>query len=464
MTISDSGTRRTPKKAALSGWIGSALEYYDFAIYAQAAALIFPRIFFPDSNPAVAIIASLATYAVGYVARPIGAVVLGHWGDRIGRKSVLVFAMFLMGVSTFAVGLLPTYAQIGVVAPLLLVLLRLIQGFAVAGELGGASAMIIEHAPDGKRGYYASFPLQGTQLGTALGSAVFIPLTAFLPDAAFESWGWRVPFMLSVVVVIAGYLIRRHVRETPTFQENRTEIKREKPPVIEVFRTRWKLIIKAILMSFVNIIGTTVVVFGTAYATNPGYGVGMDPTVYLWIPVLANLVAIALIPSFGKLSDRIGRRPVMLIGTIGAGLLVFPYLYAVGHKNEVLTILLAILLMGVLFQMWNAVFASFFQEMFPASTRVTGFAISQNIGLAIVAFAPTIFSFVAPPGTENVPLIVGGICLVVCLLAAVATILTPESHRVRLEDLGTWSAPVIPKEEYMKLYRAKTEDAPAAAE
>src|SRR5689334_9551631 len=177
--------RKTPRKAAASGWIGSALEYYDFAIYGQAAALVFPAIFFAKGNPTVALVASLATYGVGYVVRPIGAVVLGHLGDKHGRKRVLVFAMLLMGASTFAVGLLPTYAQVGALAPALLVLLRLIQGFAVAGELGGASAMIVEHAPFGRRGYYASFALQGTQAGTILGAAVFLPMSALLPKAAF---------------------------------------------------------------------------------------------------------------------------------------------------------------------------------------------------------------------------------------------------------------------------------------
>ena len=198
------GARTSPRKAVASGWIGSALEYYDFFIYAQAAALIFPQVFFPKGNPTVALIASLATYAVGYVARPVGAFVLGHWGDRHGRKNVLVLAMLLMGASTFAVALLPTYAQVGLLAPLLLVLLRLVQGFAVAGELGGASAMIVEHAPFGRRGYYASFALQGTQAGQIIAAAVFLPLSAALPAEAFASWGWRIPFLLSAVVVVGG--------------------------------------------------------------------------------------------------------------------------------------------------------------------------------------------------------------------------------------------------------------------
>src|SRR3954452_13205776 len=196
---------KSPKKAAASGWMGSALEYYDFFIYAQAAALVFPTVFFPEGDPQVAIVSSLAIFGVGYVARPLGAFVLGHWGDTHGRKNVLVLCMLLMGASTFAVALLPTYEQVGLLAPALLVGLRLIQGFAVGGEISGASAMIVEHSPFGRRGFFASFALQGVQGGQLLAAAVFLPLSAVLPEDAFMSWGWRIPFLLSAVVVVAGY-------------------------------------------------------------------------------------------------------------------------------------------------------------------------------------------------------------------------------------------------------------------
>src|SRR5258705_5664759 len=204
------GTHQT-KKATASGWIGSALEYYDFVIYAKTASLIFPQLFFPSGNPTVAIVASLATYGVGYVSRPIGAFFLGHWGDTHGRKNVLIVCMFLMGFSTIGVGLLPTYQQVGILAPVLLVILRLIQGFAVAGEISGASSMILEHAPFGRRGLYASFTLQGVQAGQILAAAVFLPLAAYMPTEAFNSWGWRIPFLLSFFVIVAGYIIHREV-------------------------------------------------------------------------------------------------------------------------------------------------------------------------------------------------------------------------------------------------------------
>src|SRR5438105_451365 len=215
-----SKTGRQSNIAAASGWIGSALEYYDFFIYATAASLVFPQLFFPSRDPAVAIAASLATYGVGYVARPMGAFFLGHWGDTHGRKNVLLLCMFLMGFSTMAVGLLPTYPQVGWLAPALLVALRLIQGFAVAGEISGASSMILEHAPFGRRGFYASFTLQGVQAGQILAAAVFLPLAHYMPEEAFNTWGWRIPFLLSFFVIIAGYVIRRKVDETPAFAED----------------------------------------------------------------------------------------------------------------------------------------------------------------------------------------------------------------------------------------------------
>src|ERR671938_159715 len=227
---------KTPKKAAASGWIGSALEYYDFFIYAQAAALVFPNIFFAKGNPQVAIVSSLALFGVGYVARPLGAFVLGHWGDTHGRKNVLVLCMLLMGLSTFLVALLPTYQQVGLLAPALLVVLRLVQGFAVGGEISSPRAMIVRHAPFGRRGYYASYTLQGVQAGQILAAAVFLPLAAVLPEDQFQSGGWRIPFLLSAVVVLAGYVIRRRVDETPAFQEEAAHGEVPKAPIVQAVR------------------------------------------------------------------------------------------------------------------------------------------------------------------------------------------------------------------------------------
>lgn len=440
-----------PKKAAASAWIGSALEYYDFFIYATAAALIFPQIFFPSENPRVAIIASLATYGVGYVARPIGAFVLGHWGDTHGRKNVLILCMFLMGISTLLVGLLPTYSQVGLLAPALLVVLRLIQGFAVAGEISGASSMTVEHSPFGRRGFFASFTLQGVQAGQILAAAVFLPLAHFMPDEAFNSWGWRIPFLLSFVVIIAGWIIRREVDETPAFKQEDTQQGKPTSPVIEAIQTTWPDMLRVICMALMNTIPVVTTVFGAAYAVQSAYGIGFHKDVYLWIPVLGNILACAVIPFIGNLSDRIGRRPPIIVGALGAGLLSFGYLYAISIHSVPLAILMSLLMWGVVYQGYNAVFPSFFAELFPTRTRVSSMAISQNIGTTITAMLPALFAAVAPPGTLNIPTIVGSIAFAVTCIAAAAAWSARETYRVHMNDLGNPNATPVPKADYDRI-------------
>src|SRR6202522_2692929 len=322
-TMHEPHGRHQTKKATASGWIGSALEYYDFFIYATAASLVFPQIFFPSGNPTIAIVASLATYGVGYVARPVGAFVLGHWGDTHGRKTLLLGGMFLMGISTMAVGLLPTYQQAGIFAPILLVVLRLIQGFAVAGEISGASSMILEHAPFGRRGFFASFSLQGVQAGQILAAAVFLPLAAYMPDEAFNTWGWRIPFLASVVVIIAGYIIRREVEETPAFAEEASVGNVPHAPIIQAFTLYWRDMLRVVCMALMNVIAVVAAIFGAAYAVQPAYGIGFDKAVYLWIPVVGNILAVLIIPLVGNLSDKIGRKPPIIFGALASGLLAF---------------------------------------------------------------------------------------------------------------------------------------------
>ena len=443
--------KQQTRKATASGWIGSALEYYDFFIYATAASLIFPQIFFPKTDPKIAIIASLATYGVGYVARPIGAFVLGHWGDTHGRKTVLIICMFLMGFSTVAVGLLPTYDQVGLWAPALLVILRLIQGFAVAGEISGASSMILEHAPFGRRGFFASFTLQGVQAGQILAAAVFLPLAHYMPTDAFNSWGWRIPFLLSFLVIVAGYVIRREVNETPAFAEVDQSGKLPKAPVIQAVVESWRDMLRVMCCSLMNVIPVVTTIFGAAYAVQPGYGIGFEKDVYLWIPVLGNIVAVLVIPFVGSLSDRIGRRPPMIIGAVASGLLSFVYLYAISIHNVPLAIAMSLLMWGVVYQGYNAVFPSFYPEMFPTRTRVSGMAISQNLGTLVTAMLPALFVAVAPPGATNIPVMIGSITLAVTVIAAIAAFSARETYRVRMQDLGNANAVPVPKAEYDRL-------------
>jgi MFS family permease len=451
-SLSDSAAHlRQPKRAAASGWIGSALEYYDFFIYATAASLVFPQIFFPSENPTVAIIASLATYGVGYVARPIGAFVLGHWGDTHGRKNVLLLCMFLMGFSTMAVGLLPTYQQVGILAPALLVILRLIQGFAVAGEISGASSMILEHSPFGRRGYYASFSLQGVQAGQILAAAVFLPLATYMPSDAFNSWGWRIPFLLSFVVIIAGYIIRREVHETPAFENEEEQGTVPQTPIIQAFQNSWPDILRVACMALMNVIPVVATIFGAAYAVQAAYGIGFSKEVYLWIPVVGNIIAVVIIPFVGAMSDKIGRRPPMILGSLAAALLSFVYLYAISIHDVWMAIVASLLMWGVLYQGYNAVFPAFYPELFRTRYRVSAMAIGQNIGTAISAFLPALFAAVAPPGSTNIPLKVGFITLGVAMIASIAAYSARETYRLRLNDLGNPNATPVPKEEFERI-------------
>ncbi|SAL03075.1 MFS transporter [Caballeronia ptereochthonis] len=444
--------RRQSKKAAASGWIGSTLEYYDFFIYATAASLIFPQIFFPQGDPKIAIVASLATYGVGYVARPIGALVLGHLGDTHGRKFVLILCMFMMGFSTMAVGLLPTYGQVGLWAPAGLVAMRLIQGFAVAGEIAGASSMVLEHAPFGRRGFFASFTLQGVQAGQILAAAVFLPLAHYIPTDAFNAWGWRIPFLLSFFIIVAGYYIRRDVDETPAFVEEDEHGEIAKSPIIQAFTDSWADMFRVACMSLTTVIPVVATIFGAAYAVQPAYGIGFHADVYLWIPVLGNILAVILIPYVGNLSDKVGRKLPTVVGALGSGLLSFGYLYSISIHNAPLAIVMALLMWGLAYQGFNAIFPSFYPELFRTRNRVTGVAIGHNTGITIAALLPALFVAVAPPGgSVSIPFTIGAITFAATIIAAAAALTARETYRIHLNDLGKPGVVPVERREYQRI-------------
>jgi MFS family permease len=316
------------------------------------------------------------------------------------------------------------------------VIFRLIQGFAVAGEPGGASAMIVEHSPDAKRGFFASFSLQGTQVGSILATGVLLSLAALLPDDQFETWGWRVPFLLSAIVILAGYYIRRRVQEPPAYlAQSGTATAKRRFPLVDLLRTHPLVLVRCIIMTFTNVIGMATLVFGVSYATQEGYGIGLSTSEFLWVALVANLVAVGTIPLFGALSDRIGRRTLMVAGGIGGGLLAMGYLWSIEQRSLVLVFVCVVIVQGIFFQMWNATFATFFQEQFPMRIRVTGFAVSQNVGLMIASFFPSIFTAIAPPGSTNVPLVIGLTTFGIRLVAVAATLLSSDTKGKSLEDL-----------------------------
>lgn len=420
-----------PGKAALAAWIGSALEYYDFFIYGTAAALIFGKVFFPGSDPAAGTLLSLATFGVGYAARPVGAFFFGHYGDRIGRKRILFLTIVLMGVSTFLVGCLPTYGQVGVAAPALLVTLRLLQGVSASSEQASANTMTLEHAPEDRRGYFSSFTLNGTQAGQILATLVFLPVSA-LPDAELYSWGWRVPFWLSAVVAVTGYVIRRRMEESPVFVRAAAEGAVERLPLPVLFRTHWADVLRVVLAALFASISTLAGVWALSFATDTK---GMSDTAMLWLAVVANLIALITIPLWGRLADRIGRRPVFVFGTIGGAVFMVGYLWAISTGGYVLTFVMGILLLGVVSAAANAIQPAFYGEMFPTSVRMSGMAIGTQIGYALSGFSATLAAWLAGPHGTGWGAV--AVLAVILLLIPAGTALTArETFRVPTADLG----------------------------
>lgn len=421
---------KTPKKAALAGWIGSALEYYDFFIYGFAAALVFHKVFFPASSPATGTLLALATFGVGYIARPVGAFVLGHVGDKYGRKNVLIFTLLLMGISTVGVGCLPGYDTIGIWAPIGLVVLRLMQGFSASGEQAGANSMTLEHAPERQRGFYTSFTLSGTQFGLILATAAFLPVAA-LPDEQLYSWGWRIPFWLSAVVVIAGLIIRRTLEETPAFKHEVEEDATPELPLRILMRDHWKSVLRVILASLVSVVSTIFSVYALSFAVDT---VGIERSPMLWVAIATNIVALVAIPAWAILADRVGRKPVYIIGALGSGLMMFAYLGAISTSNLLLIFGAGILMSGIVYSAQNGIFPAFYGEMFPTSVRLSGMAIGTQIGFAIAGFGPSIAAAIAGPGASGwVPVAV--FVLVCCVVAAAAATTAKETYNIPLAEL-----------------------------
>jgi len=317
----------TTKKAqsiylvAFASLIGTTIEWYDFFLYGTAAALVFNRLYFPTFNPLMGTLAAFATYSVGFVARPIGAVVIGHYGDRVGRKSMLILTLLVMGVATFCIGLMPTYATLGPWAAVGLVILRLAQGFGVGGEWGGAVLMAVEHAPERSRGFYGSWPQVGVPAGLLFSTAVFAAF-ARLPEAKFLSWGWRVPFLLSIVLVGVGLVIRVRLLETPAFMNVKLARQEARRPIVEVFRNHPKELLLGMGVRFAeNGAFYIYSVFVLAYATQK---VGMTRQAVLNDVLIAAACMIPALLFYGALSDRLGRRPVYLFGACATALFAYP--------------------------------------------------------------------------------------------------------------------------------------------
>ncbi len=380
-------------KVVFASLVGTAVEWYDFFLYGSAAALVFGTLFFPESEPVTATLLAFGTYALGFVARPLGGVVFGHFGDRVGRKKMLVVALMLMGVATFAIGLLPTYASIGVAAPILLLVCRLLQGFAVGGEWGGAVLMAAEHGDDARRGFWSSWPQAGVPLGNLLATGVLFVLAAVQSDETFEAWGWRIPFLLSAVLVLIGLYVRLQLEESPVYKEAKAEIAQKKDadshlPILEVIKTYPKEVLIAMGMRMAeNISYYIFTVISITYVTTY---LDADSDIILQMLLIAAAFQFFLIPALGALSDRVGRRPLYLAGAVGVAAWSFVFFGLIDSLSSG-KVLLAVAVGLFFHSLMYAPQAAFFSELFGTSVRYTGASVGYQLASIFAgALAPII--------------------------------------------------------------------------
>jgi MHS family shikimate/dehydroshikimate transporter-like MFS transporter len=409
--------------------LGTVIEWYDFLIYGTAAALVFNKLFFPSFAPAAGTIAALGTYAVGFAARPLGGIVFGHFGDRLGRKTMLMLTMMIMGGGTFLIGCLPTFEQIGIWAPLLLIVLRFIQGFGLGGEWGGAVLMVVEHAPDGRRGLYGSLVQIGFPLGVAASTAIFIPLTA-LPQSELLNWGWRVPFVLSVLLVGVGLFVRMRLSETPAFQRMRLAETVSRRPMLEVFSRVPRSVLIAIGMKISEVAWVYVLtVFTIVYATTK---LGLPRSLILNGIIAGALLELITLPLAGALSDRFGRKPIYLTGVVLSIVCAFPVFWLLDTRDPVYVIAGLALVMNVTHAIGFGIGASWMPELFGTRVRYTGASLGCQVSAAISGgFSPIVATALLAWTGATWPVSLYMIAL--GLVAAWAVIAARETHAEELD-------------------------------
>lgn len=383
LSIADEGKAMTPqhKKVAAASFIGTAIEWYDYYLYGTCAALVFPAVFFPSFDPLVGTLVAFATYAVGFVARPIGGIVAGHYGDRIGRKSMLMLSLLIMGISTVLIGLIPSYETIGIWAAVILCTLRVAQGFAVGGEWGAAVVMAVEHAPEGKRGLYGSFPQLGVPAGLLLSTVAIAVASGLMTNEAFLSWGWRVPFLLSAALIIVGVYIRASVDESPAFEAIKQSNQQAESPVIDVVRDQWRILLITIGMKFLqNAVFYLYSVFVLSYIVNT---LGLDRQVGLNAVVISSIVGFATLPLWSYLSDRIGRKPVYLFGCIASTFFIIPFFWMANSGSIILLTLAVVIGLNVLHDSLYGPQAVYFSELYGTKVRLSGASIGYQVGAVL---------------------------------------------------------------------------------
>ena len=376
-----------PVRVVSASLLGTAIEWYEFFIYGTAAALVFPKVFFPDNDPRVATLLSLSTFAVAFLARPLGGAVFGLLGDRFGRKPVLIATLALMGCSTLAIGLLPPYSAIGIAAPLLLVVLRVLQGLSLGGEYGGAVLMSVEHAHPDRRGLFGALVNTGAGWGLLLANLAFLSVSG-MPDEAFAAWGWRVPFWLSVVLLVACFIVRIRISESPEFAHAAARGQTTRAPLRTVLTRYWGLT----LLMMLSYAGAGVVFYvGTVYVLNYGTGtLGMSRGTMLTLVLLINVVTIVAIPAFGALSDRVSRKGIFIAGAVAMAVLS-PVWFLFLETRSFTWMLVGFVLLFIPYAANYGVMPTFFAQVFPAPVRYSGLSLGYTLGTVISsAIAPLI--------------------------------------------------------------------------
>jgi MHS family shikimate/dehydroshikimate transporter-like MFS transporter len=400
--------------------LGTIVEWYDFLIYATAAALVFNKAFFPTFDPLAGTLAALGSYAVGFLARPLGGALFGHFGDRLGRKSMLVLTLFIMGLSTFCIGLLPTYASIGVWAPILLILLRIIQGIGLGGEWGGASLMVLEHAPSDRRGFYTSFVQIGFPIGLVLATLVF-SLATKLPDADFAAYGWRIPFLISIVLLAIGIFVRSRVPETPVFEGLKARDGLSSNPVVEAVGQNTKTFLIAVGLKLSEVSWVYMLtVFVVVYATTK---LGLPKPLLLDAVLYAALLELITLPLFGWLSDKIGRRPIYIVGALFTILFAFPLFWMLESKSTVVIFIAITIAMNFGHGLMFAVESCYFPELFGPRVRYSGASFGFQVSAAIGGgFAPIVATamagYIGGTTAVSIMMIVLGLITLAAALAA----------------------------------------------
>src|SRR5947208_11119827 len=372
-----------PKKAVsiraviLASFIGTTIEWYDFFLYGTAAALVFNKLFFPNVDPLTGTLSAFGTFAVGFVARPVGGIIFGHYGDRLGRKTMLIYSLLIMGIATFLIGLLPTYATIGVVAPILLVVLRFAQGIGVGGEWGGAVLMTVEHSAGGKRGFHGSWVQMGVGAGLLLSTLTFAVFSSNLSEGKFLAWGWRLPFLLSAILIGVGLFIRLRILETPAFARLQASHSQSRRPLAEMLRSHPRNVLLAMGMRFAEngpfyIMSVFVLSYGEAHLK-------LSKSVMLTGVIIASAISLLAVPTYGALSDRIGRRPVYMMGALFTLFFAFPFFWLLNTRSTLLIWLAIVLAVNIGHDAMYAVQAAYFSELFGTRVRYTGASLSYQL-------------------------------------------------------------------------------------